>query len=131
MPIFCEIKCTKSIVVSEKIRNDFIDSLNKAGVECKVYSDGIPYIMSVCFNKNVRGETLVHALEKKGVFISTGSACSSTKHMNRTLEAMGIDRNEILCSNRVSFSPYMDFDVEKTALIISEELKKLEDKKYE
>jgi len=113
------------------VRNKLLDELKKRNVDFKVNGEGVPHILSVCLNENVRGETLVHALENKGVFISTGSACSSTKHMNRTLEAMGVDKKIILCSNRISFSPYIDFDVEKTAKIISEELFKLKDRKYE
>jgi len=114
-----------------KIRNSFLDNLKAFGVNYKINGGGVPHIMSVCLCDKVRGETLVHALEKRNVFISTGSACSSTKHMNRTLESMGINRNEILCSNRISFSPFVDFDVKQVAKIISEEINKLKDKKYE
>ena len=114
-----------------QMRNELLKELENLNVNYKVYSNGIPHILSVCLNTEVRGETLVHALEKKGVYISTGSACSSTKHMNRTLESMGVNKNEILCANRISFSPYMNFNAKKVALIIQEELKKLEDRKYE
>ncbi|RLK62961.1 cysteine desulfurase [Atopobacter sp. AH10] len=38
--------------------------------------DGVPYIN--CFAlENVKGEVLLHALEEKGIYISTTSACSS------------------------------------------------------
>ena len=121
----------KNYELVSQMRNGFLNELKAINIDYKVYSNGVPHILSVCLNTKVRGETLVHALEKKRVYISTGSACSSTKHMNRTLEAMGVDKNEILCANRISFSPYMDFDAKKVALIIQEELKKLEDRKYE
>lgn len=115
----------------KKMRVSLLNELKSLGVNYKTFGEGVPHILSVCLNDNVRGETLVHALENRGVYISTGSACSSTKHMNRTLEVMGVNRNEILCANRISFSPYMDFDAKKIAEIISEELEKLEEKKYE
>ncbi len=39
-----------------------------------------PHIL--CFAiRGVRGETIVHAFEEQGIFISTTSACSSKKHM--------------------------------------------------
>ncbi|MCL1856000.1 MAG: cysteine desulfurase [Clostridia bacterium] len=53
----------------------------------------------------VRGETLVHALEDKEVFIGTGSACSSRKGKRSALfTAMGISPEVIDSSVRVSFS---------------------------
>lgn len=53
------------------------------------YNAGAPHILNVSF-PGVRGETLLHALAEKGVYISTGSACSSHKKGNRILDAMGI-----------------------------------------
>lgn len=35
-----------------------------------------PYILNVSF-KGIKGEVLLHFLEEKGIYISTGSACSS------------------------------------------------------
>ena len=113
------------------MRNNLLQGLKQEGVQYKIYGIGIPHILSVCMCDKVRGETLVHALEKCGVYVSTGSACSSTKHMNRTLESMGVNKNEILCANRISFSPYINFDAKIVAKIICEEINKLKDKKYE
>ena len=58
--------------------------------------------MNVSF-LGVRGEVLLHALEEKGIYVSTGSACSAHKKgKNRILNAMGVvgDRQEgaIRCS---------------------------------
>jgi len=51
-----------------------------AGENAKVISpeDGAGYILSVSF-PDVRAEVLVHLLEQKEIYISTGSACSSKK----------------------------------------------------
>ena len=38
--------------------------------------NGIPYILSLSF-KDVKGEVLLHSLEERDIFVSTGSACSS------------------------------------------------------
>lgn len=74
--------------------------------ECEMQS---PYILSISFPK-IKGEVLIHALETDGVLVSTGSACSSKKQGNRTLDAMGKTHDEIIGSIRISFSPYEDFD---------------------
>ncbi len=51
---------------------------------------GAPHILSMSF-EGTRGETLVHALEEKGIYVGTGSACSSHKKgESRALRAMGV-----------------------------------------
>lgn len=64
-----------------------------------------PYILSVSF-KGLRGEVLLHMLEDDGVLVSTGSACSSKKQSNRILEAMGLKKEYVLGSIRISFSSF-------------------------
>ena len=51
-------------------------------------------------------------LESDGILISTGSACSSKKAGNRTLNSMGLSETEIIGSVRVSFSPYLVYDMD-------------------
>ena len=46
---------------------------------------------------------MVNALSQKGVFISTGSACSSKKVGNRILNSIGKSTEQIKQSIRVSF----------------------------
>ena len=57
----------------------------------------------------------MNALQADGIMISTGSACSSKKAGNRILEAMGIDKNKIVGSVRISFSAYDSYDVDYIA----------------
>ena len=52
-------------------------------------SVGAPHILNASF-LGVRGEVLLHTLADKGIYVSTGSACSTHKKGNRILEAMGI-----------------------------------------
>lgn len=63
-----------------------------------------PYITSIIFNGN-RGETIMHYLDGKGIFVGTGSACSSAKVGNRILESMGYSKNEVMGAIRISFNP--------------------------
>ncbi|WP_167630034.1 cysteine desulfurase family protein [Listeria valentina] len=52
-----------------------------------------------------RGEVLVHALEKKEIFVSTTSACSSkAKLASSTLKAMGVSDDEATGAIRISLS---------------------------
>lgn len=62
----------------------------------------------VCFGvHNIRGEIIVHALEKEGIFVSTTSACSSKrKTKTPTVQDMGYSKNEAESAVRISLSHY-------------------------
>lgn len=66
-----------------------------------------------------RGEVLLHTLEQDGIFVSTGSACSSNKKgQSHVLSAMGLKPKEIEGAIRFSFSRFntieeMDYTIEK------------------
>ena len=110
----------------KKMREELLFAFKENGIEYVIHGEsGVPHTMNIMLEKSVRGETLVHALEKRGVLLSTGSACSATKHFNSTLEAMGVPNSEILASVRISISPYMDFDAKLIAKIVKEEIDKL------
>lgn len=109
-----------------KMREELLSELSKVGVNYVVHGEsGVPHTMNIMIEKSIRGETLVHALERRGILLSTGSACSATKHLNSTLEAMGVPNSEILASERISIGAYMDFDAKLIAKIIKEEIDKL------
>lgn len=65
-----------------------------------------PHIL--CFAiESVRGETIVHAFEEHGIYISTTSACSSKKHVeSSTLQAMKIDDGIATSAVRVSLDEH-------------------------
>lgn len=109
-----------------KMREELLSELSKVGVNYVVHGEsGVPHTMNIMLEKSIRGETLVHALERRGILLSTGSACSATKHLNSTLEAMGVPNSEILASERISIGAYMDFDAKLIVKIIKEEIDKL------
>lgn len=65
-----------------------------------------PHIVNIGF-PNVRGEVMLHALEQEGVFVSTGSACSSKKmKVSGVLTAMGIKPSVAEWAVRFSLSPH-------------------------
>ncbi len=62
-----------------------------------------PHILSATFAP-VKSEVLLHALEERGVYVSSGSACSSNKPgVSRTLESIGLSAREADCTIRFSF----------------------------
>ena len=69
-----------------------------------------PHILNVSF-PGVRGEVLLHALEGEGIYVSTGSACSSHKmKASGVLARMGITGDRAQGALRVSLSPYTTQD---------------------
>lgn len=72
-----------------------------------VYSNSgdAPHIASITF-KGVRSEVMLHALEEKEIYVSSGSACSSNKqHASGTLKAIGLPQDKLESTLRFSFSP--------------------------
>ncbi len=68
--------------------------------------DGAPHIVNLGF-PDVRGEVMLHALEGDGVYVSTGSACSSKKlKVSGVLTAMGISPRVAEWAVRFSLSPH-------------------------
>lgn len=83
----------------EKLEDVTINGLGQLPVE-----ETAPHILSASFG-GIRSEVLLHALAQKGVFVSSGSACSSNHpELSGTLKAIGV-ADELLDSTiRFSFS---------------------------
>ena len=61
-------------------------------------------VVSASF-EGIRGEVLLHTLEEKGIFVSTGSACNSkSTKISYVLKAMGLDSKRAESTIRISFS---------------------------
>ena len=69
-------------------------------------ADGSPYILTVSA-AGLRGETLLHLLDDRGLVVGTGSACSSNakKRYSRVILACGRSETEADGVLRLSFSP--------------------------
>lgn len=64
-----------------------------------------PHILSVSF-KWIKGEVLLHFLEQDGIYVSTGSACSSKRKGSHVLSNVGLDDGYIDGTIRISFSVF-------------------------
>ena len=66
-------------------------------------NQGAPQIVSAGF-AGVRSEVLLHALEEKGIYVSSGSACSSNHPaISGTLKAIGVKKELLDSTLRFSF----------------------------
>lgn len=76
--------------------------------------DTVCSILNVSF-LGTRGEVILHTLEQSGIYVSTGSACSSRKPGSHVLSAMGLDSREIEGAIRFSLSRFNTMDeIEET-----------------
>lgn len=63
-----------------------------------------PHVVSVSV-AGIRSEVLLHALEEKGIYVSSGSACSSNHPgISSTLQAIGVAQEYLDSTIRFSFS---------------------------
>ncbi len=90
------------VLLLKKLMTDELGSIEGL----KVNSDAMkssPYILSVSI-PGMRGEVLLHYLSDKGVYVSTGSACTSKDTRDsHVLLALGLKDKEIKGSIRLSF----------------------------
>ncbi len=81
------------------------ESLLKTGfVDINSPDDALPYVLNVSVT-GYRSETLLHFLEARNIFVSSGSACSKGE-LSPTLTAMGLSKARIDSALRISFSRY-------------------------
>lgn len=82
-----------------------------------------PHVVSVSFD-GIKAEVLLHALEEKGVYVSSGSACSSNHPgISGTLKAIGVDQKLLDSTLRFSFSIYstveeVDYAIEQLKVLV-------------
>lgn len=93
------------------LKQRFIDGIEKlegTHVNGKTGEDSAPHIVSVSF-EGIRSEVLLHSLEERGIYVSSGSACSSNNHAgkqkgSKTLRNIHLKENLLDSTLRFSFS---------------------------
>ncbi len=112
----CELVCSEFKEESNKLNElkklyakRLSEEINDMKINSSMEDDGAPHILSVSF-KNVRGEVLLHYLEQRGIYVSTGSACSSRAKGNRILEALKLDREYAGGTIRISLGYFNNAD---------------------
>lgn len=85
---------------------DELEKIEGVEINSKKGLESAPQIVSAGFY-GVRGEVLLHALEEKGIYVSSGSACSSNHPaVSNTLKAIGVKRELLDSTLRFSLGIY-------------------------
>lgn len=66
-------------------------------------ANGAPHIINFSI-PGIKGETMLHALESQGIYISTGSACSSKAKGSRIINACGLSQPRSKSAVRLSLN---------------------------
>jgi cysteine desulfurase len=89
-----------------RLQQQLWQGITKEITGCRLNSDleqGAPHIVSISF-PGVKGEVLLHYLESEGVYVSTGSACSSrSRNISHVLAGIGLSEAEADGTIRFSF----------------------------
>lgn len=94
----------------KKLKSTAMDGLSREieGIEFNSANtdDFSPHILNVSF-EGLKSEVILHLLEKKDIYLSSGSACSSRKKsQSHVLKSMGLTSKRAEGSLRISFSKY-------------------------
>ncbi len=91
--------------------------------EAVINGENAVHIVNVGFD-GVRGEVLLHALENVGIYVSTGSACTSkSTKISHVLESMGV--RQTLAQGSVRISLGNDTTYEELDITVSEMAKQV------
>lgn len=91
-----------------ELRDTLLQGIEANIPDIKVNSPegALPAVLNISF-LGTRGEVILHELERSGIYVSTGAACSSNKNAkSHVLKAMGLDSKEIEGAIRFSFSEF-------------------------
>lgn len=100
------------------------EQLKKIGMVFNSSDEATDYIINAAL-EGIRSQTLIQFLSEKGVYVSSGSACSKGKK-SHVLTAMGLQNDIIDSSIRISFSRYnTKEDIDELANALNEAKLKL------
>lgn len=99
-----------------------VQKLDEVWVNGRTGRDSAPHVVSVTF-PGIRSEVLLHALEDKGIYVSSGSACATNKPaVSATLKAIGMSKEGLDSTLRFSFSVFTTEEEIRTTLSVLTEL---------
>ncbi len=94
-----------SLSYIKELRDYAVSALSKTElITVNSPEDALPYILNISVN-GYKSETILHYLESKNIFVSSGSACSKGKK-SYVLESLGLAHRVIDSSVRISFSRF-------------------------
>ncbi len=91
------------------LKKEFIEGISKienTTIHGEMGEGSAPHIVSVGFS-GIRSEVLLHALEDRGIYVSSGSACASNHPaISGVLKGMEVDKEYLDSTLRFSFSEF-------------------------
>ncbi len=120
---------SSDISVMKKLRAYLLDELSKINVKINLPNgECAPHIVNITL-PSIKSETMLHHLSSNGIYVSSGSACSSnssSKKVSRALRGFGLTDFEADCSMRISLSPFnTKDDIDNCILSLKEGIDKL------
>jgi len=117
----------------KELKKRLLEGIKKslAGIKVNgIMEDGsAPHILNVSF-EGIRGEVLLHSLERENIYVSTGSACSSKKKaFSHVLQEMSLTEDQMEGAIRFSLSyentiEEIDYTIDRLKCIV-EDLRKV------
>jgi len=106
------------------LRERFIQGVSKiegVTVNGPLDRSGAPHIVSLSI-EGIRAEVVLHSLEDKGIYVSSGSACASNHpQISETLKSIGLHKSLLDSTVRFSFSVFTtEEDIEDTLKALNE-----------
>ena len=96
----------RAMYAVKKLFVDLVRELPGTTVNGLTGEDSAPHVVSVSFD-GIRSEVLLHSLEERGIYVSSGSACSSNHPaVSGTLKGIGVKRELLDSTLRFSFSVF-------------------------
>lgn len=103
------------------------DKIPEIRINTPKNKQGSPYIISCSF-PGIQGETILHALEEKNIFVSTGSACSGkNKRYSRVLSEMKLEEEYLKGAIRISMA-LSEWPTDKESSLLVDTLKEIWDR---
>lgn len=95
----------REIANMDSLRSYIIEKLSYLEVRPNLPEKHAPHILNITL-PGIRSETMLHHLSSKGVYVSSGSACSShSNKLSSALKSFGLTDGEADSSIRVSLCP--------------------------
>jgi cysteine desulfurase len=123
------ISVTKNMMYVSKLARSLKDHITKGIPGVKFNGDQtwkVPGILNVTFD-DIESKRLVSELSKKGICISSGSACNESEvSSSHVLDAIGLSKKDAHSSVRFSLSKYNDYsEITHTFEVLKEVVEKL------
>ena len=104
---------SKDVLKMRELRSYATEQLSMLNIRInESIKESAPHIINITL-PSIKSETMLHHLSSKGIYVSSGSACSSnsaTKRVSRALRGFGLTDFESDCSMRISLSPFSTKD---------------------